>query len=122
MQNMASPRPTPVLTDCPHRGIEIPAPPLETLIHHNMPLPPISTPKLRKSLPNILQLSRPNQAQGNNQHHERERGSPEDPLVDSHVPHVEGVHAEDGRDGTQRQEDDGYDCEGVDGCFLTVFV
>lgn len=122
MQNMASPRPIPLSTHCPHRGIKIPVPPLETLIHHNISLPLISTPKLRKSLPKILQLSRPNQAQGNNQNHERERGSPEDPLVDCHVPHVEGVHAKDGRDGAQRQEDDGYDGEGVDGCFLTVFV
>jgi hypothetical protein len=119
---MAPPRPAPLSTHRPHRGIKIPVPPLKPLIHHNVPLPSISTPKLRKPLPKILQLSRPNQAQRDNQNHERERSSPEDPLVDSHVPHVEGVHAEDGRDCAQRQEDDGYDCEGVDGCFLTVFV
>jgi hypothetical protein len=43
-------------------------------------------------------------------------------LGNSHVAHVESVHAEDGSDGAEREEDDGYDSEGVDGCFLAVFV
>jgi hypothetical protein len=43
-------------------------------------------------------------------------------LIDSHVADIEGVHAEDRSDGAEREEDDGYDCEGVDGCFLAVFV
>jgi hypothetical protein len=43
-------------------------------------------------------------------------------LVDSHVAHVEGVHTEDGSDGAEGEEDNGYDCESVDSCFLAVFV
>jgi hypothetical protein len=107
-----------------NRRVKIPIspPPSKLIINHHISRVPFLSPKFTKALPEILQLSGPDQAQCNNQYHKRKSGSPKDPLVDSHVAHVEGVHAEDGSDGAEGEEDDGYDCEGVDSCFLAVFV
>jgi hypothetical protein len=102
--------------------IPVPLPPRKLIINNHIPRVPFLFPKLTKSFPEILQLPCPDQAQCNNQNHKRKSSSPKDPLVDSHVAHVEGVHAEDGGDGAEREEDDGYNREGVDGCFLAVFV
>ena len=88
---MPSPHPTPLTTPLPN-SIKIPLPPLKPLIQHHITLPPPPTPKLREPLPEILQLPSPDQTQRDNQNHERESSGPEDPLIDSHVPHVEGVH------------------------------
>ena len=102
--------------------IPIPLPPSKLIINHHIPRVPFLSPKFTKALPEILQLSGPDQAQCNNQNHKGKSSSPEDPLVHSHVADIEGVHTEDGSDSAEGEKDDGYDCEGVDGCFLAVFV
>jgi hypothetical protein len=42
-------------------------------------------------------------------------------LTELHIPYIGSVHAEDAGYCTEREEDDGYDGEGVDGLFLAVF-
>ena len=43
-------------------------------------------------------------------------------MPNFHIADVTGVHAEDARDGRERQEDDGYYREGVYETFLAVFL
>jgi hypothetical protein len=121
---MAPPRPAALSTPITHQQIRIPLalPPVKLLVSNPVPLPPIPAPQLRKALPEVLELARPDQAERADQDGEGQRGGPEDPLVDAHVAHVDRVHAQDGRDGAEGQEDDGHDREGVDGCLLAVLV
>jgi hypothetical protein len=43
-------------------------------------------------------------------------------LAGLHVPHVAGIHAENGSNAAEGKKDDSHDGEGVDGGLLAVFV
>jgi hypothetical protein len=43
-------------------------------------------------------------------------------LIKLHVTNVVGIHPHDTGHGAKRKKYDGYDGEGVDGCFLLVFI
>ncbi len=79
-------------------------------------------PQLTKPIPEVVELARPGQAQCNDEDCKGKRGGPVHPLAEGHVPHVRGVHAHDAGNGTKGEEDDCYNGEGIDGCFLTIFV
>jgi hypothetical protein len=76
----------------------------------------------QEAVPGVAELAGPGERDDDDEQRQRDGGGPVDPLREGHVADVGRVHAHDARDEGQRQEDDGYDGEGVDGGFLAVFV
>ena len=69
-----------------------------------------------------MQFTHPSQTTKDNHKCQRNRSRPENPLIEVHITDVTSIHAKDGGDSAEREEDDGHDGEDVDGSLLIVFV
>ena len=85
----------------------------------------MSNPSILDAAPEILerfQLLSHEQGEDDDENGEGDGGNPEDPLRERCIADVGGVHAEEGRDEGEGEEDDGDDGEDEDGGFLAVFA
>lgn len=127
----------PTSSASPVRPLPVPHPiDIPLILWIILPLPlPFHHRRVPTLLPNQRQAPIPTQcarqtrqsirtpeAVDNDDERERDGGGPEGPLRGGLGADVRSVHAEDGGDGADGKEDDGYDGENVYGAFLAVFV